>query len=89
MTVENTGINNNQVEIYEDYNIYGITDTNSSPGNKVQKENDLSSADAVILLKTGTKTVLTIVMIIAFIIGIIVSKPVETINKKVKGRCIK
>lgn len=71
MTEENTGINNNQVEIYEDYNIYGVTDKNSTPGNKVQNENDLSYADAVILIKTGETFIYISVFISSLLIGIV------------------
>ena len=72
MTEENTGINNNQVEIYEDYNIYGVTDKNSTPGNKVQNENDLSYADAVILIKTGETFIYISVFISSLLIGIVI-----------------
>ena len=89
MTTENTGINNNQAEIYEDYNIYGSLDTNSSPGNKIQNENDLSSADAVILIKTGEKAIITLIIIASMFTGIILGlflyKRIDTWKK---GRCI-
>lgn len=53
MTEDNTDIIHNIAEIYDDYNIYGVSDYNSTPGNKAQKENDQSSADLAIMIKTG------------------------------------
>ena len=72
MTSENTGISNNKVEIAEDYNIYGISDTNSTPGNKVQNENDISSADSVILIKTGeTFIYISVILTSLLLVGIV------------------
>ncbi len=76
MTEENTGMISNQAEIYEDYNVYGISDSDSKPGNKVQKEDDYAIADVLILLKTGEEfiytsvivTTITLVAITAFIV---------------------
>ena len=67
MTEENTGLISNQVEIFEDYNIYGISDIDSKSGNKVQKEDDHAIADVLILIKTGdellyTSAIITILM---------------------------
>ena len=53
MTVDNTDIVSNQAEIAEDYNIYGVSDINSTPANRAQRENDLSKADAILTIKTG------------------------------------
>ncbi len=74
MTSENTGISNNKAEIAEDYNIYGLTDTNSTPGNKVQNENDISYADAVILIKTGeTFIYISVILTSLLLVGIVTS----------------
>lgn len=72
MTVDNTGIVNNVAEIFEDYNIYGISDCNSTPGNQVQRENDLGSADATILIKTGEVFIHVSVIITSILLGSIV-----------------
>ena len=72
MTEENTGIVNNNAEIYEDFNIYGISDKNSTPGNKVQNENDMSSADAMLTIKTGESLIYVSVIITSAILGAIV-----------------
>ena len=69
MTTENTGLVNNQAEIYEDYNTYGITDKNSTPGNKVQKENDIGTADVIISVKTGEVFIYISVIITTILLG--------------------
>ena len=53
MTNENTGTINNVAEIYEATNNLGVEDIDSTPANKVQTEDDISSADVVIGVKTG------------------------------------
>lgn len=53
MTNENTGTINNVAEIYEAINNLGVEDIDSTPANKVQTEDDISSADVVIGVKTG------------------------------------
>lgn len=72
MTDENTGLVNNVAEIYEDYNIYGISDCNSTPANKAQGENDLGSADISILIKTGETFIYVSVIITTILLGSIV-----------------
>lgn len=53
MTEDNVGIVSNSAEIYETYNEKGLQDTDSTPANKVQKEDDYSSADVFITVGTG------------------------------------
>lgn len=73
MTEENTsGIVNNIAEIAEDYNIYGVSDINSTPMNKAQGENDMGSADAIITVKTGEVFIYISVIITSVILGSIV-----------------
>ena len=72
MTDENVGIVNNVVEIYDDYNIYGISDTNSTPANRAQGENDISTADVVIQVKTGEVFIHISVIITSILLGSIV-----------------
>lgn len=72
MTEENTGIVNNLAEIAEDYNIYGVSDTNSTPFNKAQGENDLGLADAILTVKTGEVFIYVSVIITTVVLGAIV-----------------
>ncbi len=83
MTGENTGLINNNAEIYESYNDLGINDIDSTPANKVQSEDDISSADAMIGVRTGEAYVyITITVISIAILGI----GIYLINKKVLRR---
>lgn len=73
MTENNVGIINNKAEIYEAYNNLGLIDGDSTPANKVDNENDMSSADAAISIKTGeipTYIGITVVFIAIFAVGI-------------------
>ncbi len=63
---DGTGIVNNNAEIYETYNKEGIKDIDSTEANKVSNEDDMSSADLVISIKTGE-----IVGIVGFISALI------------------
>lgn len=72
VTGENIGLTNNLAEIYEDYNIYGISDTNSTPANKAQGENDIGSADVIISAKTGETFIYISVIITTILLGSIV-----------------
>jgi glucose-6-phosphate dehydrogenase assembly protein OpcA len=87
MTEENTGIINNLVEIAKDYNIYGVSDKNSTPANKAQGENDIGSADTIILIRTGEALIYTSVIITTVILGAIVAFMAYTklVSKKRKG----
>ena len=80
MTENNLGLYNNTAEIYEAYNDQGLTDYDSTPGNKVNGEDDISSADVLITLKTGEVIAISVITIIA-ITGICVGA--YFINKKV------
>lgn len=51
---ENIGLINNNAEIIESYNDYGIADTDSLVGNKQSNEDDISNADIYIGVKTGS-----------------------------------
>lgn len=70
------GTINNTAEIYEAYNDQGIKDYDSTPGNKASNEDDLSSADIVLSIKTGrqvmfvglTLTIISIIGISAYFI---------------------
>lgn len=80
MNGENTGLITNRAEIYEDYNDLGYEDYNSKPANKSQTENDFSSADVIITVRTGS-TVLYITIAIVSIA--IIATGAYMINKKV------
>ncbi len=56
MTADNTGTFRNTAEIKTSYNEYGIEDSDSTPGNKQDGEDDISSTDAIILIGTGKET---------------------------------
>ncbi len=68
MTEDNTGLINNLAEIQEDYNEAGMTDINSTPGNKTQGENDMGSADTIISVKTGGPVVYTMLTLAILIV---------------------
>lgn len=80
MTENNTGTINNRAEIYEAYNDFAIADEDSTPGNKVSNENDMSSADAVIGVNTGEAMIYITITLIS--IGIL-AVGIYLINKKV------
>ena len=67
----------NTAEIAEAYNELGTNDINSTPGNKVQGEDDLSKADLLISISTGREVMyigLTISMIAIIAVGIYLIK---------------
>ena len=72
MTENNTGLTTNAAEIAEDYNALGIKDSNSTPGNKAEGENDMSRAEVIISIRTGGMVYISII-IITIIIGIVVT----------------
>ena len=80
MTDTNTGIVNNQAEISKDYNKAGIADKDSTPGDQDQKDDDMSSADLIIGVKTG-ETLIYISAIIAGIVTVIIAVIVIKKNK--------
>ncbi len=49
----NLGVISNQAEIYEAYNDLGLEDVDSTEGNKSSNEDDMSTADLVVTVKTG------------------------------------
>lgn len=87
MTEENVGIVNNLAEIYDDYNIYGISDTNSTPANKAQGENDLGAADVVVSVKTGEVFIHISVIITSMLLGCIMvfAVYIKIVSKRRKG----
>ena len=87
MTTENTDIVSNLAEIYEDYNMQGVSDKNSTPANKAQGENDISSADIAILVKTGEtfiniSVVMMTLMLMVIVAFVVYGKVKEIIRRK-------
>ncbi len=70
MTENNTGLINNTAEIAESYNELGIIDSKSTGGNKAQGENDYSSADTILSIKTGEEVYATFIAIGIILLGI-------------------
>ncbi len=71
MTENNLGNSRNTAELYETYNVLGKADVDSTPANKIQNEDDISSADLVLSIVTGkiasyTGIVITSIALIAF-----------------------
>lgn len=77
MNSEDFGLINNSAEIYETSNDYGLLDVDSTPANKVEKEDDYSTADVLTTVKTGEAivyTTLTLAVIAIIGIGIYIIK---------------
>ena len=72
MNEHSSSLISNTAEIYETYNVYGVKDKNSTAGNKIQNENDMSTADAIIGVKTGEVFIYTSVIITMILLGGIV-----------------
>ena len=80
MTDNGIGNVSNKAEIKETYNDYGLTDVDSVEGNKVDGEDDISKADVIIAVETGTTVLyigITMVILVAIGVG------AYFINKKV------
>lgn len=84
MNEENLGLVNNRAEIAEAYNDLGLLDINSTPGNQNQNENDYSSADIILSIRTGKAVYISIGLIIAIILssGVISAIVVKRRNDK-------
>ena len=80
MTANNTGTFTNAAEIYEDKNDFGLVDTNSTPANQEQKENDYSKAELLISTATGSPIMYIGIVIISMLI---LGGGIYLINKKV------
>lgn len=63
MTQDNTGRILNRAEINKHYNESGLNDIDSTPGNREEKEDDMSSADVIISIKTGSAIIYTTTII--------------------------
>ena len=76
MTNENTGRSSNIAEILEASNDLSVADEDSTPGNRKDGEDDISTAELLISIKTGVFTIsITIISImILAVIGYMVYK---------------
>ena len=72
MSEDSSSLITNTAEIYESYNVYGAKDVNSTAGNKIQNENDMSTADAIVGVRTGEVFIYTSVIITTVLLGGIV-----------------
>ena len=87
MTNENTGTVSNTAEIASDYNIYGISDIDSTPGNNNQNEDDFARVDNILTVGTGgvwiyiSVTVTTALLVGAAVFIVILKRK----NKVIKG----
>lgn len=86
MTANSTGTFTNTAEIGEISNSLGTKDTDSTPGNKAEQEDDYSKADLIISVSTGAIVYMSITLGILVAIGIIVYLNIKfgkfKINKK-------
>lgn len=73
---------NNYAEIQESYNVWGLADIDSAAGNNAQNEDDLSSADLIVTIKTGAMTYTLIALGTIALIGIL-GGGIYLIKKKV------
>ena len=80
MSDSNLGLINNNAEIFESYNDLGLPDMDSNVGNKASSEDDFSSADVLVTVKTGEA-----VLYIGIAVGIvtIITTAAIIIKKKV------
>ncbi len=80
---ENVGVVTNIAEIAETENSENIKDIDSSPANKANGEDDISEANLLIGIRTGTEV---LYITLAIVITIMVAVGVHMINKKVLKR---
>ena len=78
------GIIDNTAEIYESYNEEGIKDVDSTVANKAAKEDDYSSADVILAIRTGAEAGMFIGLSLAILV--IIGAGAYLIKKKaIKG----
>ena len=80
MNQNNTGSVINTAELYNVSNNYSLRDIDSTPGNNIQGEDDISTAELIISIGTGSPILyVTLIIVIILIIGI----GIYFINKEV------
>lgn len=72
MTQNATGTFTNIAEIGEISNSLGTKDTDSTPGNKAENEDDYSKADIIISVSTGAVFYISIGILVIIIVGIVI-----------------
>ena len=80
MNNEDFGLVTNSAEIYETSNDYGAIDIDSTPGNKATNEDDYSTANVLISVKTGQAVIYTTLIVLTIAI---IGTGVYLIKKKV------
>lgn len=84
MTSSDTGRVINTAEIGEDYNELGISDSNSTPGNRASDENDIDSAEVIISVSTGGivyASIIIVIIIVAIGIAVIIYRKRKALQK--------
>ena len=81
---ENLGEVKNSAEIFELYSSKGYKDANSTPGNREEDEDDMDSANLLILANTGKEIAST--MIITLFILVIIGIAVYTVKKEIEEK---
>ncbi len=82
MTENNVGLINNTAEIEESYNELGLADINSTPGNRVNGENDMGSADVLLGIRTGGAIYIGGAIVAVIILSAVASIIIIKRNKK-------
>ena len=82
MTDTDTGLIVNNAEIKDSSNKEGIDEHDSKAGNKITKEDDFSTAEVVISIKTGEEVFNVMIIIISLIV---LTSGIILIKKKVLG----
>lgn len=80
MDIQGNGVVTNTAEIAESYNEYGVQDVDSIEHNKKSGEDDMSSADLIIGLKTGR---IAMYIVLSLVIMVAIGVGAFYVNKKV------
>ena len=83
LTENNAGTVINTAEIGKATNEFEISDTDSTPSNKVKGEDDMSTAEVIISIKTGAEQVIAISIVLIILIAI--GGAITFINKRKEG----
>jgi len=78
---DNLGIKINTAEISKDYNEYGAKDIDSTPDNRVPKEDDIDDAPVMLSVKTGSAVIGYVTLAVVFLA--IIGTGVYTIKKRI------
>ena len=66
-------------------NDLGLKDSNSTPGNKANGENDMGSADVIVSIRTGGVIYMTIGIVIAVVLVAGITAGIIVKRKNLKG----